>query len=427
MRLQTESKRISQMSHASIDTSRANSLFGGGPSSSKRASFTPLTGSGVTRMANHRRISSVSEPSFGADMSEEPASPSAAGRTISWPDEDAVAAKKSRRSSAFFGGLPAPMAFTRSATPSPPAHQRQLAPDADASTLDVDALRKERDSARAALTAARQELAEAQEAREASEQCISALRAFISAQAANDSSDGVNNSTGILKLPPLPTEKNADFDPATQQTPIKRVRPAVAAGWSFGNLFRGDSTGSASSETDSRGASPPSEVGAFGTRATPNTPSPAITTSTPGASVVEQSSHSPSPSTATPGGAFSRTFGGFFSGRAPSISSIAAVTSPNAKDNDQSREKFIRPPTAHGQQEPTLNGMGSDEEGDDSVDEPPEPTSPDASSRSADDEIWVRNASSAGSEVGAGDAAPLALKDKVTSETVKPVQVGSAA
>ena len=104
MRLQTESKRMSQMSHMSVDTSRANSLFGGGPSSSKRASFTPLTGSGASRITSHRRISSISEPSDALDTNGmEPSSPPGVGHAISWGADDSNV-KKARRSSAFFGG-----------------------------------------------------------------------------------------------------------------------------------------------------------------------------------------------------------------------------------------------------------------------------------------------------------------------------------
>ncbi|OCB89972.1 hypothetical protein A7U60_g2827 [Sanghuangporus baumii] len=414
MRLQTESKRMSQMSHMSVDISRANSLFGGAPSSSKRASFTPLTGSGASqRMQNHRRISSISEPSFAFDTPE-PSSPPGSGQAVSWPvDADT---KKARRSSAFFGGMPVNMNvnLARSTTPSPPTHQRQLVAENGFNSEEIEALRKERDATRAELAGAKQELAEAQEAREASEQCVAALRSFISAQAesAIDASGNAgSNTSGILKLPPLPTEKDVDESAAAFAPSKKAAKPTMGAGWSFGKLFRAESSGSTSSD----GASNAKQAGPANT---PDTPTGVISTH-PG-----NSSHSPSPSTATPGGAFSRTFGGFFSGRAPSITSIGSV-SPNSSSNPNSNANNTvvktkpalppRPPTAHGQQEPTLNGLGSDEEdandadAEDSIDSTG-PVSPhdndnDAERVSRVSEIWIRNASeasSANSEAGVG-------------------------
>ena len=186
MRLQTESKRMSHASHMSVDISRANSLFGGGPTSSKRASFTPLTGSGISasqRANNHRRISSISEPSIASDGTDPPSpTGTVAGQTVSWPGD--ADAKKARRSSAFFGGMPVNMhmSLARSTTPSPPTQQRQLVPENGFNSEELESLKKERDSARAELATAKKELAEAQEAREASEQCVVALRSFISAQ-----------------------------------------------------------------------------------------------------------------------------------------------------------------------------------------------------------------------------------------------------
>ncbi|KAL5536989.1 hypothetical protein ACEPAF_812 [Sanghuangporus sanghuang] len=414
MRLQTESKRMSQMSHMSVDISRANSLFGGAPSSSKRASFTPLTGSGASqRMQNHRRISSISEPSFAFDTPE-PSSPPGSGQAVSWPvDADT---KKARRSSAFFGGMPVNMNvnLARSTTPSPPTHQRQLVAENGFNFEEIEALRKERDATRAELASAKQELAEAQEAREASEQCVAALRSFISAQAESAidaSGNGGSNTSGILKLPPLPTEKDVDESAAAFAPSKKAAKPTMGAGWSFGKLFRAESSGSTSSD----GASNAKQAGPANT---PDTPTGVISTNS------GNSSHSPSPSTATPGGAFSRTFGGFFSGKAPSITSIGSV-SPNSSSNPNSNANNTavktkpalppRPPTAHGQQEPTLNGLGSDEEdandadAEDSIDSTG-PVSPhdndnDAERVSRVSEIWIRNASeasSANSEAGVG-------------------------
>ncbi|EJD07485.1 uncharacterized protein FOMMEDRAFT_164445 [Fomitiporia mediterranea MF3/22] len=440
MRLQTENKRASIIgSHMSVDTSRANTLFGGGPSSSKRASFTPLTGSGATnqpqthRMHNHRRISSVSEPSFALESGgTEPGSP--VGRTISWPEENGngdANAKKGRRSSAFYGGIPMSMGSNKSAStsPSPPTHSRQLAVDNNTNE-ELDALRKERDSARAELISAKQELAEAQEAREASEQCVSALRTFIAAQAASEDS-GVS-TTGILKLPPLPTERSADEEQQRQQTPSRKntmtARPGMGAGWSFGKLFRTES--GSTGESSSTNVSPPVN-GSSATSPASGAPSISTNSSTSNGS-GNGGNNSPSPSTATPGGAFSRTFGGFFGGRAPSITSITSVTSPSKSPASDSTGKAnkdkklpVRPPTAHGQQEPTMNGLGSDDEDEGEGDEtytrsPPQPHSPpvgekesqpaeaeprspsvegnDRSKLSEVSEIWVRNKSDTSTE-----------------------------
>lgn len=410
---------MSQMSHMSIDTSRANSFFGGAPSSSKRASFTPLTGSGAARMQNHRRISSVSEPSFALETGSERLSPTGVGRSTSWPEESDTAsvtsvadAKKARRSSAFFGGVPASMALARSTSPSPPNHPRQLTPEpginAELSAQELEALRKERDAARAELAAARKELAEAQDAREASEQCVSALRSFISAQAeGGESFDGGVGAAGILKLPPLPTEKSADID----LTDGKKGRQPSGAGWSFGKLFRADSSGNGPSASGSNGTSPTKE--GVPSLVASGVPAPSISTS-----IAPNGTANSSPSTATPGGAFSRTFGGFFAARAPSITSITSVTgTPPAVP-----PKAPRPPVAHGQQEPTMNGMGSDEE-DDSIDEPAEPASPVVESGRVSAEVMVRNASSVTSEEGPAYVESLKGPEPLGEHDEAPIQV----
>lgn len=325
MRLQTESKRMSQISNLSLDTSRANMFYGTAPPSSKRTSFTPLTGSGAVRVHPHRRTSSVSEPSFAfatdsnADMSSLRLSPTL--RVVSLPEE-AIDEKKSRRASGFFG--------RSKASPSPPAITRQLSPEpstANPSVAQIELLTRERDVARTELEATRHELLEAQEAREATEHCVSALRMFITEHA-------LGEETQSIKLPPLPTDKTAELlNGGSAKAPMNS--------WSIGKLLRLDSSSSSKSATSDR------------------------------ASTVAASSD-PSQTSTTP---LSRKIGGFFGGRT-SISSSQSRDYPVPHSN---------------QQEPMLNGTGSDCS---SVDEPLEPTSPEHEHAQANLNVLVRDATS---------------------------------
>ncbi|KAH8116353.1 hypothetical protein DFH11DRAFT_1853034 [Phellopilus nigrolimitatus] len=432
MRLQTESKRMSQMS---IDTGRANSLFSNPPSSSKRASFTPLTGTGAARMQAHRRISSVSEPAFMAmgdalanDTASLHLSPMARG--FSLPD-DIPDAKKARRSSGFFGARPSRAADS----PSPPKLPNPLAPEPaiEPAAAQLEMLRRERDAARAELGTVRRELCEAQDAREASEQCVAALRAFISEHEVGErtasSGSGSNfgsGAGGILKLPPLPTDKNIDLDGEVQKSKPGAASGSVSgsgSGWSFGKLWRADSGGVLSpgsrSAPMSLGATPAHEA------------APSVVTAPSAAPAAGTGAASPS--------TLSRKFGGFFAARAPSITSIASATSSQAS---------ARPPTAFGQQEPTLNGLGSGSDGEGDADEsadadtdegPPEPASPVhehglglglglAPRVMVRDATNASSASSAGSDLGrAGDAAPLGAKAAPAPEAGAEAQLESSA
>ncbi|KAJ7623436.1 hypothetical protein FB45DRAFT_925669 [Roridomyces roridus] len=180
MRLQAESSRRP----AALDTNRANapSSFMG-PPSSKRASFTPLTGSFNAKPNAHRRISSVSDSHV----------------SLSVPDPSEAASQPNRRMSGFF------------ARASPP---RQASPDDE-----LEKLRNELRSSQAALEETRAELSEATEAREASDSCVTALRAFITE----------NNIAGAVKLPPLPVGTTGE-EPDTQKK-----------GWGF-KLWKVDTT-----------------------------------------------------------------------------------------------------------------------------------------------------------------------------------------
>ena len=346
MRLQTENKRVSMMS---LDTGRANSLFGAGPSSSKRTSFTPLTGSGAGRIPGHRRISSVSEPpslhEFNiGDTASLKLSPSKAGGTISLPDESGQQedVKKSRRSSAFYAparsGATSPIFDSQEVSFGDMISASQAQAQVAQAQAQVEALIRERDAAHSLLASTKQELAEAQEAREASEQCVVALRTFISAN--NVGEDGPPAGGEILKLPPLPTEKNMDDE--KHASPPKR--PTVGTGWSFGKLWRSDSGGvgggssGMTAPVDSIPRRSSSESTSVITPVSSSGPGLSVTGSTP----------------TTPGQSFSRKLGGFFGGRGQSVTSITSVTSYT---------ESAHPPTAHGQQEPIANGLGSDDEG----------------------------------------------------------------
>ncbi|KAI0047245.1 hypothetical protein FA95DRAFT_1606256 [Auriscalpium vulgare] len=168
MRLQTESRRMSRGPEMSVDLSRAGSFsFGGPPSSSKRASFAPLTGNSIR--ASHRRISSVSDSNtqwseaIHPPITEVDHSPT--GQTIALPDvqQTSYPPTQSRRFSGLFGR---------------PAAETDFAP-AGLAAVEVEALQREVKSLKSTLEETRHELTEALEAREASDTCVKALRDFI--------------------------------------------------------------------------------------------------------------------------------------------------------------------------------------------------------------------------------------------------------
>ncbi|TDL23714.1 hypothetical protein BD410DRAFT_786979 [Rickenella mellea] len=297
MRLQTESRRMSQMS---VDTSRASASpfnFGSAPpSSAKRASFAPLTGSGAVRVgSSHRRVSSVSDSAYvladrSADISDPSISPNA--QIVSLPDATfSQGPTSSRRVSGFFGRT------------SPPQPQQQLVEEPDAPE-QIDALRRELASMRTELDEARHEVSDANEAREASEQCVKALRDFISENAIGE------NNAHPIKLPPLPSDANDDVPEAKK-----------AGGWMPLKLWRTDTNTSRTSADATSMASPNSEA-------------PPLSATSP-------------PATTVP---LTKKIGDFFSSRA----SISSGTS-------SSQHPLPPTPTPHSQQqEPMFNGTGSD-------------------------------------------------------------------
>ncbi|KAJ7460586.1 hypothetical protein FB451DRAFT_1405144 [Mycena latifolia] len=186
MRLQAESRRP-----MTIDMARANAPSSFiSPPSSKRASFTPLTGSfnNVPGRPNaHHRMSSVSDSNVALTVPD-----------IANP---APSANPNRRLSGIFG---------RSSPPREAPLQLSSSPD------ELDKLRKELRTVRDALDETRHELTEANEAREASETCIGALREFIA-------ENNIGGSSSEVKLPPLPAATTGE-EPDTN---------AQKKGWGF--------------------------------------------------------------------------------------------------------------------------------------------------------------------------------------------------
>ena len=150
MRLQSENRRTSQASLA-IDISRSGLPVIGGPPSSKRASFTPLTGTGATRSAGHKRMSSLSDSILGHDVAQVLTLPDLGQQTSS-----------SRRHSGLLRGSPPKLELIQ-----------------DSVYAEIYALRSELSSVKQELEETRHELCDANEGREASETCVKALREFI--------------------------------------------------------------------------------------------------------------------------------------------------------------------------------------------------------------------------------------------------------
>lgn len=163
MRLQTESRRKSQIADLTLDLSRSGPSSMNGPPSSRRSSFVPLTGSPAGWANAHRRIVSVSEPgSYLRDTSSPPGTAALEHLQLGGGPSSAVSAG-SRRRSGFFGRV----------SPTP-----DLSPMPDAS--EVEELKKELQTTKEQLEETRHELTEAREAQEASDTCVRALRTFIS-------------------------------------------------------------------------------------------------------------------------------------------------------------------------------------------------------------------------------------------------------
>ncbi|KAI0305960.1 hypothetical protein B0F90DRAFT_947518 [Multifurca ochricompacta] len=234
MLLQTESRResrrISRGADMSVDLSRASSFSFGGPPSTKRMSFTPLTGSSTGRIQNHRRISSVSDSnvnwSGAADGQAVNTSPNS--QTITLPDTSSqlnYQPTNTRRFSGLFGRA-APLE-------SESVH--------DPYTVEREKLQREIEALKMALEEVRHELMEANEAREASETCVKTLRDFIA-----------ENNVGVPSAR-VDVGSAENFTVRSDDTDKKSASGNGGSRWGFGGLFR---TGETNSPViPSRGAS----------------------------------------------------------------------------------------------------------------------------------------------------------------------------
>ncbi|KAF8517958.1 hypothetical protein BU17DRAFT_49061 [Hysterangium stoloniferum] len=240
MRLQSE--RNAESKRMTLDLTHARSPSFAGPRSSTRASFAPLTGSGVVVPSSFRRTSTAvneNDPGFAEFVANLPGSP-AAVTADNGDGNDRVNRRRSmlgavnRASGSFVEGRASP------------------------SQMEIDSLKRELMSLKGELGETRHELTESNEAREASESCVTALRAFIGQL--GDSGQGV-------QLPPLPTDSH-----------IKDIEPAPksqkSTGWGL-KLWKVDANVAPITTTSpaippSRPLSPPvplrSKFGAFFTR-----------------------------------------------------------------------------------------------------------------------------------------------------------------
>ncbi|KZT70722.1 hypothetical protein DAEQUDRAFT_638640, partial [Daedalea quercina L-15889] len=173
MRLQTESRRRSQIGNLSVDLSQPGATAMNGPPTSKRASFAPLTGSPAR--AGHRRIVSLSDPGVASapapgDNGQWAISPGFTSPDPSQPIRSPQpSGGQSRRMSGMFG-------WGSSQLPDVPSFDN----------IETEALRKELGKLKEQLEETKHELSEAQEAREASESCVRALRTFIAENSAGE-------------------------------------------------------------------------------------------------------------------------------------------------------------------------------------------------------------------------------------------------
>lgn len=233
MRLQTENRRTSRCGDMSVDLSRASSFSFGGPPSSKRMSFTPLTGSSAGRVQNHRRISSVSDSNVDA-MGGQLANTSPNSQIITLPEpspQPGLPPTSNRRVSGLFGR---PAALDLEPVPAP-------------NSLEREKLEREIQALKSALEEVRNDLTEANEAREASETCVKTLRDFIA-----------ENNVGV---PTVRVDASPGVNSAIRGDDADKKSPSGYGGsrWGFGGLFRAGESSSPvlTSRGTSAAASPP--------------------------------------------------------------------------------------------------------------------------------------------------------------------------
>ena len=198
-----------------VDLSRASSFSFGGPSSAKRMSFTPLTGSTAGRMSNHRRISSVSDTNVNwSDVGGgQPTNTSPHSQTITLPEpspQPGFPPTGNRRLSGLFGR---PVAT-------------DLEPVPGLNSLERERLQREVQALKSALEEARNDLTEANEAREASDTCVKTLRDFIA-----------ENNVGV---PSVRIDVGSVGNSAIRGDDADKKSASGIAGsrWGFGGLFR---------------------------------------------------------------------------------------------------------------------------------------------------------------------------------------------
>jgi hypothetical protein len=203
MRLQSESRRISRGADLSVDLARASSLSFGGPPSSKRMSFTPLTGTSAGRVQNHRRVSSVSDSGVIVDdvSNGQTADTSPNPQTSALPDVS-THLNPPPTSSRRISGL----------------YARSPVPESEPGLAEREKLQREIQTLKSTLEETRHELTEANEAREASETCVRTLRDFIS-----ENNVGPNAGSVVAR--------SDDADK-------KNASGSVGSRWGFGGLFR---------------------------------------------------------------------------------------------------------------------------------------------------------------------------------------------
>ncbi|KAF8801276.1 hypothetical protein BYT27DRAFT_7115385 [Phlegmacium glaucopus] len=208
MRLQTESRRQSMVP---TDSARTSSLtlaaFGSPP---KRASFTPLTG-----RPGHRRISSVSDTSFGSFPTPDP-TPSPHAQAFNLPSPEphlSSPPNSSHRFSGIFGHQLPPTASDLSTTTATELPQVPASNASAVNSEEIETLRKELQSVKDELVIVKHDLIEAHEAREASETCVKALREFIADNNVGVVAAGGASSSLLMKLPPPPTMTTGEEEP----------------------------------------------------------------------------------------------------------------------------------------------------------------------------------------------------------------------
>ena len=216
MRLQTE--RNVETKRLTLDLTHHRTPSTGGPRSSHRSSFAPLTGSGHHLPSSFRRPSSIvseSDPGFADFVANLPGSPT---QILGFNDNAEGSSAQANRRRSMLGALNRSSASHTDGRVSP-------------SPAEVEAIKRELMAAKTELEDTRNELTEANEAREASESCVKALRDFISQLGAGDAPGQGEN----VRLPPLPTDSRVkDIEPES--------KPQKGSGWGGLKLWRDIST-----------------------------------------------------------------------------------------------------------------------------------------------------------------------------------------